>query len=461
MPTRNELAVVSAVLGPRFDPAQLTVVGPEQGFASALDITALATGSTAAAHLAAAELLSARTGGAARGVTIDRLQACASFRSEALFRPDGWQRPEPEALINANYRCVDGWIRLHAAYRWHRTAALGALGVDDAVVDKSEIAAVIAGRDGEELESAVIAAGGAAALMRTREQWDAHPAGSALASSPAVVWAEHRSGEAHLSRAPSRPLEGVRVLDLTRVIAGPTCTRFLAAQGASVLRIDPPGFSEMGDLVTVTTAGKRCAALDLHSPEGAARLASLVAESDVLVCGWRPDALTRLGFDEDRLVSLNPALVVARVNAYGWGGPWLNRRGFDSLVQMSTGIAADGQRSAGTSEPVELPCAALDYATGYFMAASVCRALTGLVQRGRVLEARVALGQTATLLKAFPAPADSIDEPPPPLADYASEAVLTAWGPVRTVPVPGSIDGVTLAELRPAGPLGRDAPSYG
>ena len=458
--TRNELAVLSEVLGPRFDPAQLTITGPEQGFASAFDITALAAGSIAAANLAAAELLAARTGGVARGVTVDRMQACAAFMSERLFSPEGWQRPRTTGLINANYRCVDGWIRLHAAYSWHHAAALDALGMDRTVVDKSAIAKVIAGWRGEDLEVAVVAAGGCAALMRTPEEWDAHPAGSALAGSPAAVWATHDGGRATLSRSPSRPMEGVRVLDLTRVIAGPTCTRFLAAQGARVLRIDPPGYTEIDDILPTTTAGKRCAAVDLRSSEGAERLASLVAEADVLVCGLRPDALDRIGFDENRLMSLNPALVVARVDAYGWRGPWLDRRGFDSLVQMSTGIAAEGQRVAGTSEPLELPCAALDYATGYFLAASVCRALTALVQSGEVLEARLSLGQTATLLRTLPASAHLLGGPPALLEEHASEAVRTEWGPAREVPVPGSIDGVAPAELRPAGRLGRDAPSY-
>ena len=282
MHTRNELAVLSEVLGPRFDPTQLTITGPEQGFASAFDITALAAGSIAAANLAAAELLSARTGGVARGVTVDRMQACAAFMSERLFSPEGWERPRTTGLINANYRCVDGWIRLHAAYGWHHAAALDALGMDRTVVDKSAIAKVIAGWRGEDLEAAVIAAGGCAALMRTPEEWDAHTAGSALAGAPAVVWAIRDGGRATLSRSPSRPMEGVRVLDLTRVIAGPTCTRFLAAQGARVLRIDPPGYTEIEDLLSTTTAGKKCAAVDLRSSEGAERLASLVAESDVL-----------------------------------------------------------------------------------------------------------------------------------------------------------------------------------
>jgi crotonobetainyl-CoA:carnitine CoA-transferase CaiB-like acyl-CoA transferase len=251
------------------------------------------------------------------------------------------------------------------------------------------------------------------------------------------------------------------VLDLTRVIAGPTCTRFLAAHGANVLRIDPPGYAEITDLLPITTAGKWCASLDLRSPDGQTRLASLVAEADVLVCGWRPDALSGLGFDDARLRSLNPALVIGRVSAYGWSGPWMNRRGFDSLVQMSTGIAAEGQRLAGTPGPLELPCAALDYATGYLLGAAVCRALAALVQRGEVREARLALGMTAALLRSLGTNTDVIHEPQPDLSEHASEAVSTAWGLARAVPMPGSMEGVSLVRLRPAGPLCRDAASFG
>ena len=334
------------------DDAGLTICGAEQVLPSVFDVTALAAASVAAACTAAAGLLAARTGAAARAVVVDRRQVGAAFLSEAFFFPDGWERPPVWDPIAGDYACADGWIRLHTNYAHHRAAALAALGIDDRPdLDRATVAPVVAARGGDELESAVVAAGGCAAAMRTIAEWATHPAGAALAGEPLITWTASTDATAALPPSPTRPLDGVRVLDLTRVIAGPVATRFLAAHGADVLRVDPPGFAEVGALLPLTTAGKRCAAIDLTTADGAASFARLVTEADVLVGGLRPDALAHLGFADARLAELNPSLVVARHDAYGWTGPWAGRRGFDSLVQMSSGIAAEGQRIAGTPGP--------------------------------------------------------------------------------------------------------------
>ncbi|MFT3855221.1 MAG: CoA transferase [Ilumatobacteraceae bacterium] len=457
MPTDHELRVLAAAGA---SPDGLSLTGPEQALPSVFDVTALATASIAAAHLAAAGLQAARSGAPAREVTVDRTQAAAAFLSERFFLPDGWERPPVWDPLAGDYPCADGWIRLHTNYSTHRRAALAALGVEDrADLDHAALAPVVAAHTGDELEAAVVAAGGCAAAMRTVDEWAVSPAGAAVAAAPLISWTVRAGSAASLPGGAVRPLDGVRVLDLTRVIAGPTCTRFLAAGGAAVLRIDPPGFAEVGALLPLTTAGKRCATLDLSTADGTTRFASLVADADVLVCGLRADALAGLGFDDDRLASLNPALVVARLDAYGWDGPWAGRRGFDSLVQMSSGIAAEGQRAAGTPTPKPLPCQALDHATGYLLAAAVCQALTARVQLGEASEARLALASTAHLLTSLPTP-DGLGIEPPDLAAEATECVTTAWGPARAVPVPGRIDGVQRAPLRPAGPLGRNTPAF-
>jgi crotonobetainyl-CoA:carnitine CoA-transferase CaiB-like acyl-CoA transferase len=253
----------------------------------------------------------------------------------------------------------------------------------------------------------------------------------------------------------------VRVLDLTRVIAGPVCTKFLAAYGADVLRLDPPGFAEVPALLPETTVGKRTAAADLASAAGRADFERLVAGADVLVSGLRADALSGLGYDEAALAALNPALVVASLNAYGWDGPWRNRRGFDSLVQMSSGIAAAGAAAAGAAKPVPLPVQALDHATGYLLVAMVGQALTARLAHGTVRSIRASLSGTANLLWSLPRGAEL--GPAPAMLrreDIPLTDTQTAWGPARRVALPGEIAGVTPAWRVQAGPLGRDQPDW-
>jgi hypothetical protein len=452
VPTAAELNVLAAA---GVDPSPLTLCGAEHVLPAVFDVTALATASIGAACLAASALLAARTATAPRRVVVDRHQACAAFLSEALFTPSGWERPAPWDPIAGDYPAADGWIRLHTNYAHHRAGALAALGIADAAgIDRSAIAAVVSARRADELEAAVVAAGGCAAAMHTVAEWAAHPAGRAVGGAPLISWSPS-ADRRPLPAVPARPLDGVRVVDLTRVIAGPIATRFLAAHGADVVRIDPPGFAEVGALLPITTAGKHCTALDLSSADGADCFARLVAQADVLVCGLRPEALARLGFDAERLASLNPSLVVARLDAYGWEGPWAGRRGFDSLVQMSAGIAAEGQRVAATPGPKPLPCQALDHATGYLTAAAVCRALASGVGG----DARLALASTAALLTSMPTP-DGLVVESADLTAEVDEPVTTACGPARAVPVPGRIDGVTPAPMSPAGPLGRHAPTF-
>ena len=253
----------------------------------------------------------------------------------------------------------------------------------------------------------------------------------------------------------------MRVLDLTRVIAGPVGTKFLAAYGADVLRLDPPGFAEVPALLPETTVGKRTAAADLTSAAGRAAFERLVAGADVLVTGLRADALSGLGYADETLAALNPALIVASLNAYGWEGPWRDRRGFDSLVQMSSGIAAAGAAAAGAARPVPLPVQALDHATGYLLAAAVGQALTARLTHGTVRRIRASLTGTANLLWSLPQAAELGPAPAlPRREDIPLTDTRTAWGPARRVALPGEIAGVRPAWRVEAGPLGRDQPDW-
>ena len=259
----------------------------------------------------------------------------------------------------------------------------------------------------------------------------------------------------------TRPYSGVRVLDLTRVIAGPVGTRFLAAYGADVLRVDPPGFAEVPALLPETTTGKRTAALDLTTADGRGVFEDLVGTADVLVTGLRADALARLGYDDGTLAGLNPALIVASLDAYGWEGPWRDRRGFDSLVQMSAGIAAAGAAATGADQPVPLPVQALDHGCGYLVAAAVGRALTRRLTESVVSRIRVSLIGVANLLWSLPRAGDLGELPSMPKpGDFRLADTHTVWGPARRVPLPGAIAGIDPEWRIEAGPLGRHQPTW-
>jgi hypothetical protein len=289
-------------------------------------VAELAAASVAVAGLAIAEYAGAGD------VLVDRQLAAAWFGT--TLRPQGWSLPQLWDDLASDYRCLDGWVRLHTNDPRHRAAALNVLGLAESPANRAgrpAVAALVARWTGGELESAIVAAGGCAAELRSPEQWRVHPQGVAVAAEPLLA---RHSREPSLdvpsqtSQAESlqrgKPLEGLRVLDLTRVLAGPAATRLLAGFGAEVLRIDPLDRDEPS-LEGEMTLGKACARLDLKGdPE---RLLKLLSRADVLVHGYRPDALDGLGLDEQRRRSCRPGLVEVALDAYGWTGPWRWRRG--------------------------------------------------------------------------------------------------------------------------------------
>ncbi|MBC7619287.1 MAG: CoA transferase, partial [Candidatus Saccharibacteria bacterium] len=347
---------------------------------SAFAVSDLAAGSVAAAAASVADWVALRTGTAA-AVEVDR-RLCSLWFGGTV-RPLGWVLPPVWDAIAGDYATADGWIRLHTNARQHRTAALAALGfAQDASPDKAAVRRAVVRWSAEDLEAAVVEHHGCAAVMWSQAQWAFHPQAQHVNVEPLVALTPPTALDApppdwvhHFN--PLRPLQGIRVLDLTRVLAGPVATRFLAGFGADVLRIDPPDWDEPS-LVAEVTLGKRCARLDLRSTVGRATFVQLLRQADVLVHGYRADALERQELGAPERQAIRPGLVDVALNAYGATGPWRNRRGFDSLVQMSTGIAHTGMQQGRTDRPTPLPVQALDHATGYVMAAAVVK---GLCQR--------------------------------------------------------------------------------
>jgi crotonobetainyl-CoA:carnitine CoA-transferase CaiB-like acyl-CoA transferase len=249
----------------------------------------------------------------------------------------------------------------------------------------------------------------------------------------------------------------VRVLDLTRVLAGPVATRFLALLGADVLRIDPPGWDE--SIIPEVTLGKRTTRLDLTLSVDRASFTELLATTDVIVHGYRPVALERLGFGEHERQQIRPGLIDVSLDAYGWSGPLAGRRGFDSLVQMSTGIAHAGMVDTGADRPVPLPVQALDHATGYLLAAATLSALTHRRDTGTGRSARLSLARTAHLL--MPYRGEGNHSPFPVLTDddFEPHQEVTSWGPANRLRQPVRIEGIEL-HAGPARDLGLDPPQW-
>ncbi|MEU4728191.1 CoA transferase [Streptomyces sp. NPDC023588] len=332
-----------------------------------LPVRELARATVGACALAAAELAAVRAGGGVDDVAplvVDEGAVATAFVSERHLRVAG-RTPVTFAPLSGFWRAADGWVRTHANYPHHEAALVRALALPSATPDA--VRAAVAGRTAVEVQELVYGAGGLAVAV-TGEYGEPQP----------LVEAVRESGARGrpLGAAPAgRPAARVRVLDLTRVIAGPVATRTLGVLGADVLRIDPPALPEADDAYADTGFGKRSARLDLAVAGDRAVFEELLAGADVVVTGYRPGALERYGLGARELLERWPGLVVAELCAWGWRewGPWAGRRGFDSLVQAGYGIAA---RCAGADGvPGVLPAQALDHGTGYLVAAGVLRAL--------------------------------------------------------------------------------------
>jgi hypothetical protein len=421
---------------------------------SVFAVSDLATAAVAAAGASVAELVAAQFGVLPRVTVNRRLSSLWFLRS---IRPDGWKMPPPWDPIAGDYPTADGWIRLHTNAPHHRDAALSVLGVS---ADKSEVARAVVNWRADALETAVVENHGCAAAMRSMAAWAAHAQGESVSREPLVatqITSDCR--DSTLSSTPERPLRGIRVLDLTRVLAGPVATRFLAGFGADVLRIDPPVWDEPGVIPDVTV-GKRCARLDLRSSSERSVFIDLLRRADVFVHGYRSDALDNLGLDAPTLRAIRPGLIDVSLNAYGWNGPWRNRRGFDSLVQMSSGIADAGMRILGQDRPTPLPVQALDHTTGYLMAAAVVRGLSQRVATKQGFAALTSLARSALLLVSGPAGRANGDIQRAAEEDWSQSFEATDFGPARRLRSPVTIGDASMQWDRPAAALGSSAPAW-
>ncbi|MCW2881603.1 MAG: L-carnitine dehydratase/bile acid-inducible protein [Sphaerisporangium sp.] len=389
-------------------------------------------------------------------VTVDVRHAAVAFRDERYFQING-KVPISWAPLSGDYPTADGWVRLHCNFDHHRDAALTGLELPSGA-DRVAVATACAGRTALDVEQAVTNAGGCAAAMRSPAEWQTHSQGRAVAKLPLIGFSRlDDAGPRTAGRGASgRPLAGVRVLDLTRVIAGPVATRTLAAHGAEVLRVGAAHLPEVPGLVISTAFGKRSCELDLRTQEGAAAFRELVAAADAVVQSYRPGALAALGFGPEELAAIRPGIVCVDISAYGSRGPWAGRRGFDSLVQMACGIAHEG--GDGT-RPVPLPAQVLDHATGRLAALAVIAGLLRREAEGGSWHAEVALARTAVWLDGL-GRVDGAGLPEPEVDDLLDE-MGSSLGNLTYVRAPGEIGDARPYWSSPPPRRGEHPPMWG
>jgi crotonobetainyl-CoA:carnitine CoA-transferase CaiB-like acyl-CoA transferase len=351
----------------------------------------------AAVGLAVSDLWSLRTG-RRQEVAVDTRRATASLRSGHYMQMDGAEVSTERNAVMGVYPARNGrWSYLHCNFPNHRAAALRVLGVPE---DREAVRAAVAKWDALELEEAIIAAKGAGGMVRTMDEWARHPQAAAIASLPLMEIVKIGPGPVQKLPDGDRPLSGIRVLDLTRVLAGPTCARTLAEHGADVLKITAAHLPNLGYQEYDTGHGKLSAHLDLREPKDVNTLRGLASEADVFSQGYRPGTLGGRGFSPEALAQLRPGIVFVSLCAFSHVGPWASRRGFDTVVQTVSGITnRQGELFPGKEPgPQFYPVSAIDYLTGYLMAFGAMVALARRAREGGSWLVRISLAQTGRWL---------------------------------------------------------------
>jgi crotonobetainyl-CoA:carnitine CoA-transferase CaiB-like acyl-CoA transferase len=398
------------------------LTGAEPVLASSFAVGTAAQAALAAGALAAAEFGRHRNG-VLQQVSVEMrhaaLEACTHFLIDGQA-PTLWDK------LSGLYPCggddaAGGWVRIHSNFTHHRDGALRLLGLPaGSSAEQADVRHALQRWTALDFEQAAADAGLVVAALRRFDEWDAHPQGQAVAVLPLLQWT-------HLGDAPprtlpplplrSRPLQGVRVLDLTRILAGPVGTRALAAHGGDVLLVNSPHLPNI-EALAETSRGKLSAHADLRDPAGRAAFDAVLREAHVWVQGYRPGGLQQLGYGAQALAERHPGIVVVSLSAYGSSGPWAGRRGFDSLVQTASGFNHAEAQAFGRGPPRALPMQVLDHATGHLMALAASAALLRQQLEGGSWGVQVSLARTGQWLRGLGRVADGFAAAKPDLAPY-------------------------------------------
>jgi crotonobetainyl-CoA:carnitine CoA-transferase CaiB-like acyl-CoA transferase len=439
--------------------SRASLTGSDPIYPSSFHIGQLAQASIAAVALAAAEVHRRRTG-RPQHVSVDCRNAAIEFRSERYFRVNDGEAPELWDKIAGLYRCGDGaWVRIHTNFPHHRDGILKLLGCEH---DRDSVQQALTSWTADRFEDAAAAAGMVAAKARTFDDWEAHPQSRAVAALPLISLERIADGPKLAVPPGPRPLDGIRVLELTRVLAGPICGRALAAHGADSLRAISPRLPTIEPADIDTGRGKRSAYVDLTTRGGAEDFRRLLAGSDIFIQSYRPGTLASRGLGPSDAARLRPGLVYVSLSAYGHTGPWAGRRGFDSLVQTATGLNLAEAEAAGEAAPRALPCQALDHASGYLMALGALAGLLRRMDEGGSWLVRVSLARTALWLRGLGRVDNGFNA-----ADFGLDAIddrlesaPSGYGELKAVKHAAVLSETPALWMRPPTPFGTHPPRW-
>lgn len=437
---------------------RLVLTGREPGLRSSFAVATAAQASLAAAALAAAEIGRARNGivQTASADLVDAALECTGRFALDGVAPEVWDK------VAGLYRCgpaaAGEWVRLHTNFAHHRDGLLRLLGLPEGpATTREQVAGSLASWRAADLENEAATRRLVVARLRDFDEWDAHPQGIAVAGLPLVEI--ERIGDAPPLAWPALPesalpLEGLRVLDLTRILAGPVAGRTLAAYGADVMLVNSPALPNI-EAIADTSRGKRSALADLRESDDRAAFAAALAQAHVMLQGYRPGGLAALGFGPSDAARLRPGIVYVSLSAYGRDGPWAGRRGFDSLVQTATGFNRAEGEAAGAAEPKALPMQVLDMASAFLLAFGTQAALLRQRERGGSWHVQVSLARTALWLRSLGRVADGFAAAEP---DFASrmEGSDSGFGRLAAVRHAARLSATPPRYRRPSVPPGTD-----
>nr|WP_236599334.1 CoA transferase [Ramlibacter monticola] len=429
------------------------LAGGDPVYPSSFAVATAAQSTIAAAALAACELGHLR-GTPRQRVAVDAVHAAAECLG--WFSLDG-REPQLWDKFSGLYRAHDGWVRVHANFRHHREGALRLLGLPPETAERQAAEQALARWDAFDFEQAAAEAGLVATALRSFAQWDATPQGQAVAAQP--LFTLTRIGEAPPRALPplgpaQRPLEGLRVLDFTRILAGPVGGRALAAYGADVMLVNAPHLPNI-EAIADTSRGKRSVLLDLRAPEDRAAMDRLLADTHVMVQGYRPGGLAGLGYGAEQAAAQRPGIVYVSLSAYGTQGPWKDRRGFDSLVQTAMGFnQAEAEAAGDAQRPRPLPMQILDEASGYLIALGAAAALRRQQLEGGSWHVQLSLAQTGHWIRHLGRVAGGFAVAPPSLEPFL-ETRPSGFGLLCALRHSARLSRTAAAWVRPSEPPGR------